>query len=322
MPYTNFPFGVTSFGMPIVGGSLPPFGGNWFWVNDTTGSDGNTGGATDPLKTLDRALALCTAGNNDVVLFSGTIPLTAALAWNKAQTHLIGLCAPLARGKRARIASSGATPFTYLVNVTAAGCWFANFGTFYGFPTVGSTTPVCWYDAGGRNNYDNVEFLGFGDATSGTATAAQTTARALKIANTGECTFRNCWFGTDTATRNATNYTIELTGGAARLQFDDCTFGAFLGSSGAAAAHVLVGASGIDREMAMNNCRFWNATLIAGTVMNQVFVINADPGGWVNMHNCSGYGMTNWETSASGFLMSDHPLVVTQDAGISVLVTP
>ena len=45
---------------------------------------------------------------------------------------------------------------------------------------------------GGRNSYNNVEFLGFGDATVTTGTANQTGARAFKFNNsTGESTFRD-----------------------------------------------------------------------------------------------------------------------------------
>ena len=38
---------ASQFGMPLYGvaGKLPPMTGNFFWVNGTSGSDGNTGGA-------------------------------------------------------------------------------------------------------------------------------------------------------------------------------------------------------------------------------------------------------------------------------------
>ncbi len=120
------------FGMPLYGiAGLPPFTGNYFWVDETFGSDGNTGGPQDPLKTLAQAQSYATAGNNDVVFVNGTIHTTATIAWAKNNTHLIGLTAP-SQNDRARISASGTTVFTPLVNVTAGGCIIKNIGTFYG----------------------------------------------------------------------------------------------------------------------------------------------------------------------------------------------
>src|SRR5581483_5069944 len=75
MAYTNFPNGITSFGIPMVGGvGGIPLTGNWWFVNATTGSDGNasagSGGATPdaPLQTLSYAYSCAAEGNNDVVV--------------------------------------------------------------------------------------------------------------------------------------------------------------------------------------------------------------------------------------------------------------
>jgi len=76
MPFTNFPNGVTSFGIPMVGPgiSIPRGGANtrdqgqvWF-VDDVNGADGQTG--TDPtnaLKTIGRALTLAQSGTGDTI---------------------------------------------------------------------------------------------------------------------------------------------------------------------------------------------------------------------------------------------------------------
>lgn len=315
---------LTVGGVNTIGtGGMPPFAGNQFWVNETTGNDGNAGTANAPLATLSRALALCTANQNDVVYFWGTIHLTASLAWNKNQVHLIGLCDPLRRGKRARISVSGSTPFSYLVDVSASGCWFGNFGTFYGFTTVGSTTPICWRDTGGRNCYDNVEFLGFGDATAVTGTANQTTARAFLLSgSTGETTWRNCVFGVDTAVRNATNYTLEISGGAPRCTLEGCDFEADLGASGTGSSHLLIGASGIDRYLNIRNCIFGNSTKSSGSTMTQCMNLNAAAGGYVLLHNSTGFGFTHWETAASGSLVLDMTAPTAHDGGIAVAASP
>ena len=121
---TNFPNGITSFGVPVLGtiGGLP-FTGNYYFVDPVNGADGNEGTPELPLKTLYGALAKCTSGNNDVVVLmgdgtaAGSARLSTALAqeitpaatagtlnWNKNATHLIGVAAPTSVAQRARIA--------------------------------------------------------------------------------------------------------------------------------------------------------------------------------------------------------------------------
>ena len=313
---------LTVSGVPTMGtGGLPPFTGQWIFVNEATGSDGNPGTASQPLATLAQAQVKAVAGQNDVVLFSGTIYQTSSLLWAKNQVHLIGLCDPIKRGKRARISVSGSTPFSYLVDVSASGCWFSNFGTFYGFSTVGATTPICWRDTGGRNSYDNVEILGFGDATVSTGTANQTTARALLFNNnTGESTFRNCVFGVDTVQRNATNYTIEIAGGAPRITFQDCDFESDLGSSGTASSHVLIGVGGIDRYCKFKGCTLISDTLSSGSAMAQGFNVSASAGGVVMLDYCTSYGLTAWETSASNSVFTNMPVAQSATGGKMIVV--
>lgn len=303
-------------------GGAPFYTGNWFFVNETTGSDGAEGSPEAPFKTLARALAKCQANNNDVVAFEGTIHLTSSLAWNKNQVHLIGMCDPLQRGKRARISVSGTTGFNMLVNVTASGCHFRNFGTFYGWTNTSSAL-LAWSDTGGRNCYELVEFMGFGDGTVSTGSSNLTGSRAFKLnTSTGETTFRSCVFGVDTVTRNATNSTVEIAGGAPRITFENCDFEAYLGSSGAASTHVLIGAAGIDRYVNFKNCRFLNSTKSAATAMTQCFSVNSAAGGFVMLDQCTGFGFTHWETSASGCVVLDMGTVTAHDGGIAVAASP
>src|SRR5262249_35154330 len=161
--FTNYPNGITSLGIPTFGsgGFIPPFTGKYFFVQETTtaGVAAGSGTAQAPFNRFDEALASCVAGRNDVIFLTGTVHITSKISWSKNNVHLVGLCAPLKRGKRARVSVSGSTPFSFLFDVSASGCLFQNFGTFYGFSTTGATTPICWQDTGGRNCYNNVEFL-------------------------------------------------------------------------------------------------------------------------------------------------------------------
>jgi hypothetical protein len=320
--FTDFPNGITSLGIPTFGtGMLPPFTGKYWFVEENPsiiGQNGGLGSASQPFNTIQQALAAATPANNDVIFLTGTVHVSASqgsILWTGSETHLVGLSAPLRRGKRARISVTGATGFNNLFNVTGSGCYFLNFQTFFGFPAT-SGALVNWLDAGGRNMYDGVEFLGFGDTTTTTGTANLTGARALLINNSvGESTFRRCVFGADTTTRNATNYTVEVAGHAPRITFEDCDFESYLGSSGGASSHLLIGSGGIDRYLNLNGCRFLNAVGAGATAMAQAFNVSASAGGRVEMNQCRADGITAWETAPSGSVYTDMSAVGAAGVG-------
>ena len=68
MPLTNFPNGITSFGVPVLGGGSYMTTGTVFFVSSVTGAAGNTGRAADrPLATMNQAVAKCTANKGDII---------------------------------------------------------------------------------------------------------------------------------------------------------------------------------------------------------------------------------------------------------------
>lgn len=300
--------------MPTFGaGGLLPFTGNYFFVNETTGSDGNTGGAQDPLATLTRALALCTSGNNDVVFVTGTIHVTATVAWNKNNTHLVGLAGPIQTNQRARISQTGSTLFTPLVNVTGRGCIFTNLGAFHGF--ADTSAQICWVEGGGNNYYSSVSFLGMENATGA---AAQAGSRSLTVGTntTGENTFINCTVGSDTITRSAANYSLEFLSGTPRNTFRNCIFSCL--TSSATAAFINAAASSIDRFQVFDNCYFLNQVKSTSTTLNQAFNISSSCGGEFFLTNCGVYGVTAQETSASGNIIGNNPAPAAATSGKSI----
>lgn len=306
MTYTNFPNGITSMGVPTFGaGGMLPFTGNYFFVNETTGSDGNTGGAQDPLATIDRAYALCTANNNDVVFVTGTVHTTATITWAKNFTHLVGLTAPTMTAARARISSSGSTVFTPLVNVTAQGCQFLNLGTFHGF--ANASAQICWVEAGQRNYYENVSFFGGGNATA----AAQAGMRSLTVgaAGQGENTFVNCTIGLDTVTRTAANYSLEFLGGSPRNVFTGCIFSALVTGSGTSGGFVTAGAASIDRYNSFRSCEFVNQTKSSGSAFSQAMNISGSAGGMLVLDSSLVFGCTALETAPTGNIVGMGPTV-------------
>lgn len=316
MGTTNFPNGVSSWGVPVLPANVP-FGGNVYFVNPATGSDGNRGDSLDrAFATLYKAHSVCIAGNNDVVYLvgngaaSGTARLSTALAqsvdstatagtltWSKNATHLIGVTAPAMVAQRARIAppSGTYTQATFgsgnFVVVTASGCMFANFSLFNGFST-GGTNQICWTDNGSRNAYVNVNFGGIGDAAS----AADTGARSLKVGSggSGENLFLNCVIGLDTVTRSVANASLELAGATPRNIFRGCVF-PFQTSNAGVLGILGTGNGCVDRFNEFQDCSFVNNIKSTSTQMTALASFTtASPGGLLLHKNSTLVGITEF----------------------------
>lgn len=77
MPLTNLPYGVSSFGIPLVGEagrSIPNANGQCWFVDDSAGSDGNAGNdPTQALKTIGQAVTKAGNGTGDsIFVYPGT----------------------------------------------------------------------------------------------------------------------------------------------------------------------------------------------------------------------------------------------------------
>lgn len=345
MGTTNFPNGVTSWGVPVLGGiGGIPFTGNYYFVDPVNGLDGNAGTSVGKaFQTLYAAHNAATDGNNDVVVLigngqlSGSAILSLALAqsitstatsgtlnWTKNATHLVGVCAPSAIAQRARIAPPAGTytQATFgsgnLVVVTGAGCCFSNFSLFHGFST-GGTNQICWTDNGQRNAYSNVDFGGIGDAAS----AADAGARSLKIgtAGQGENSFYHCTIGLDTVTRSVANASLELAGGTPRNVFEECLF-PFMTSNAGVLGILGTGAACIDRFQTFRRCRFVNAIKSTSTQMTvMASLTNAAPGGLLDFDaDCTLIGITAFgDTNA---LANSYVVGPTPAAGAGIAVNP
>ena len=301
--------------------AIGPTSGPVYFVNATIGNDGATpisGGTPTnlgtnpafPLATIARALVIESAaltglglsavGRNAVIAFWGTQSPAAAIAWNLPGTHLIGIGAPSLNGKSALITAvnspSGTTGPVNLLTITASGCYFANFATAFGFSNT-STALVAISDTAGGNCFNNCELNGFGDATVTTGTAVLTGAAAFEInvAGIGD-SFYNCSFGTDTLSRNATNYTFVFAGGTEHNYFENCEFAAKLGSSGTAASHIHAPTSSCLLSQTFKGCRFY--VDYVGSTMAQALSISVTTNGAFYFDQCTAFGaITALQTS-------------------------
>lgn len=99
MPLTNFPNGVSSFGMPIVGAGPVLTTGNVFFVSSTaTGRGDGTANGRDPatpFATIDYAVGQCTANNGDhIIVMPGhveTVTAAGGLDLDVAGITILGL---------------------------------------------------------------------------------------------------------------------------------------------------------------------------------------------------------------------------------------
>lgn len=344
MGLTNYPNGITSFGVPVLGGiGGLPFTGTWWFVNPATGLDGNAGTSpSQALQTLYQAVNKAANGNNDVIVLigdgatAGTARLSLAgaqtinpaatagtLLWNKNALHLIGVTAPTMVAQRARIAppSGVYTQATFgsgnLVTVSGQGCLFSNVSLFHGFST-GGTSQICWTDTGGRNAYGNMNFGGMGDAAS----AADAGSRSFKLggAGIGETTFEHCSFGLDTVARSVANATFEFFGATPRNVFKNCSF--LLDASANSPTHLLgTGNACVDREQWLQDCAFLNAIGSGATAISAVGnFTTGSPGGYVLLQRCTSVGATKWGTAnflAASYVDGGAPTAASTGLGVN-----
>jgi len=123
MGLTNFPNGISSFGMPVVGMTT----GNVFFVDSgATGTGSDTAaagrGADNPFLTIDYAIGQCTANNGDViyVMPGHTENLTAAITMDVAGVTVMGLGSGFTRPRLVYTGTGG------LVSIIASNCRWSN----------------------------------------------------------------------------------------------------------------------------------------------------------------------------------------------------
>lgn len=305
MTLTPFPHGISSFGMPVVGGGLPLMGGRIdatgdakvYFVDPANGSDGNTGFSPDKaMNTVSAAYAKTVDKSGDTIYLlndgnvSGSSVESATITWSNDNVHLVGLCAPTLLSQRARIVWQGADVVTPLINVTGNGNLFANISiieetTEDGVASVGVRV------SGQRNVFHNVAIMSMVNTNTGDEAASS----CLLLSGGSENTFRECYIGVDTSARSQANASVECESAATRNAFFDCTFAMFA----TAATPVFLEAStnsDIDRWVLFERCKFINPdTMGACSTITQAFnVVNgSDLGGVILVFDCFFNGCTN-----------------------------
>lgn len=257
MSLTNFPYGISSNGVPLLGGGLPATSGKYFFVDATNGNDGNSGLSwSEAVKTIAQAYSLVTTNKDDVIVLStyANHELTAMLDVSKSRVHFVGDVHGRLFGQRAKVnyADGIATADPFAVKNTGVG------NTFTGIKFL--------------NNNTDAQVVG-------------------TVGEGGEyAVYRNCEF------YNATNLdsdtVAELVLGGDSAQFFDCTFGsladAVSGNKVRPAVLVdgsVVGSVGTSRDCLFDGCRFWKKAGGTGTAHVKV-AADADVERLIEFHDC------------------------------------
>jgi len=208
MGLTNFPQGVTSFGVPVLPAADPVIAGNVYFVGKTASGkwiagvdDPSYGTLEKPFATIDYAIGKCTASQGDVIYVlpghTETIAAAGGITCDVAGVSIIGL----GQGNLRPTITWSETASSWLV--TAANVLIKNIITTLSKDEVASMFAV---SAAGCT-LDKVNFKEYG-AKGATGQAIQF---LLTTADANELTVCNCYHKQQTAA-NANQVWIDLVG--------------------------------------------------------------------------------------------------------------
>ena len=284
--------------------------GNVFYCDPVNGLDTNNGqlpasigvAGQGPVQSLLAGYNLLRSGFNDALVLIGNGQSTGSarittFTWSKNAAHLFGICAPSAVSQRARIANPTTAPLTITANfftVSGNGCLFSNLSWFVGAGAgqTGIAASICMTVSGQRNAFINCDFEGMGDTTA----SSDAGSRNILISG-GENYFGHCNVGLDTIARTNANASVEVTSGAPRNIFENCTF---LIDSTDGLQYYLLGAAAaaLDRFVLFKGCLFLNALNSGSTILAAIFHLVASVGGLVILDvNCGWMGTALGDTT-------------------------
>lgn len=208
MSLTNFPNGITSFGVPITGSIPMVLGstgvGKVYFVDATNGVDGNSGQSVgEALKTIEAAYALAVSGDTIALSTNSSHNLTAGLAVSKNRINFIGLDFVGRQTQQgAKVVLGGALSTAYVLYNSGVRNSYTNI-KFIQSSTSASALTVC-QDGGEGTLWQNCSFA-FGVANN----LGGTTAHEF-IAASDTATYLNCTFGSDTLLTSAARSVFHI----------------------------------------------------------------------------------------------------------------
>ena len=296
MGFTDYPNGLTSFGVPIVPDT---FFGKHYFVDRKLGTDDNPGTSWDQAKkTIVAGYALLRDGYNDVLHIQGTASAyaqTAVLTLDKSYAHIVGHASPIYTGGRVRITNTVTTATAGEFVISGVGSVFKNIHFQWGGSATATSVVGTALSGDGRNAFLNCHFEGPTDAT----VAGGTAIRALTITSSQDNLFKGCSFGGDTIlSSSAAGSVISFNGtNNSRNVFEDCIFVAYNSTTTSATVNYVNNGMATSNWNLFRNCVFHSSS---GTVVADTIRYTTSALGATILQNCAltGTGIAVWATGA------------------------
>jgi hypothetical protein len=289
-------------GVPVAWGidTIALAGGRIFYVDPVSGADGNSGRDPDAaLLTIQAAHDVTTTAKNDIIVLIAAATANepaATIAWDHTYTHMVGACAPMLMGQRARIVGTAALDLSPVVTITGRGCYFANikFSNDKDADTAGGCVYIST-SAAANCSFKNCSF----DITSATA-LARTDTYSLRIVGASECYFDTCSFGSSSSDAAGAGYNVSIEEGAMRTVFKDCYFQTRATSSTSRVMVRFVTSTTAINYTLFDNCTFINTSTNHLVTMTDCFSVTGNATyGIVVKGNCQIVGITGWSDTTT-----------------------
>lgn len=315
---TNFPNGITSFGVPITG-SIPfvlgsTGAGKIYFVDATLGVDGNDGlSPSTAMKTIPVAYAAAVSGDTIALSTNSTHNLTSGLAVTKNRINFIGCDfggRQVQQGAKIQLATAATT--AYVLKNTGVRNSFVNIKFIQAATAATGLTVV--QEGGEGTLWENCSFV-FGVADNLGSTSAYEF-----LAGSDSATYLNCTFGSDTLLTTVARsvFHIDQVNG---FEFksnilQNCNF--IISSSSSSATFVKLDAIG---DILFTNmfkfCTFYASVDSAGGVALAVasFTGTSTVKGTLVYNQCATFNTTDFATATSGGNAATQILAVSPTAG-------
>lgn len=310
MGLTHFPHGISSFGVPVMGGGgIPATGGKVFFVNYGAGTDGvGRGGSADrPFKTIDYALSQCKTNNDDVICLMGsaTHVLTEMLTVDINRVHLIGIDGSNGRyyGQNAKVSLGVTTAVTDIGTLLNTG--IRNSFTNIKFVNSNTLAQALYsvVEGGEYAIYDSCEI--YKDTMLDGTTASE------MVLNGDSTHIRNCTIGSSAnlLVGDIIRANMRLTKGLAGagkvardVTIENTRF--LKKAAGTASCYIYsASATDVERMFYVKDCLFYNSKLASGDPAQAVISTAAQTEGDILLDSCASINNTKVSTSTGVFVV-------------------
>jgi hypothetical protein len=320
MSLTNFPNGISSFGVPVLGGGFPATTGKVFFVDYTNGSDGNSGKSpTKAFKTVAKAYESTTTNKDDVIALIGSAShvLTEMLTVSKSRVHFVGLD-PTGRyyGQNAKLSLGVTTAATDIGTILNTG--IRNSFTNIKFTNANTVTEgiYCFVEGGEYTVINGCEIYKETDLDQTGAAELVMNGDSCQVLNSTIGSLANAISGTIIRANVLMTKGIAGEGKVSRdVIFDNCLFWK---KAGHVNNRFIYGANADDAErmLLIRNSVFFSQKLSTAVPAQCVAFAAEQTAGYVLIDNCSSIGNTKLSTTTGIYITGAVPTYAT--SGIAV----